>query len=68
VPGKAPPYNTPVVLTTATLAVAGLHIPPGVALLNVLVAPGHTVAVPTIGAGTGFTLIVAVFMQPVSMV
>ena len=37
-----------------------LHVPPAVASLNVVVLPTHTVAVPVIIAGTGFTVTIFV--------
>jgi hypothetical protein len=33
------------------------HIPPGVVLLNVVVAPWHTTAAPVIVAGSGFIVV-----------
>lgn len=38
----------------ATDVVELLHVPPVVDSVNVVVVPGHAVAVPPIAAGTGF--------------
>jgi hypothetical protein len=50
-----------------TVAVAPLllHAPPLVALLSVVEAPAHTCVVPVIADGNGFTVMVAVAVQPV---
>lgn len=56
-PAEAPvtiPVAEPI---TAISVLELLHVPPGVALLNVEVPPGVVVVVPVIGAGAGFTVI-----------
>ena len=45
-----------------------LHVPPGVALLSVVVAASQTVAVPVMPDGNGCTVTIAVAMQPVAAV
>jgi hypothetical protein len=55
------PVTTPVAgSTVATLGVALLQVPSGVASLNVVVDATHTLVVPEIAAGKGSTVIVAV--------
>lgn len=65
------PVTTPVEgLTVATAGVALLQVPPGVALLNVVVALTHTLVVPEIAAGNGLTVafVVAVLEQELAFV
>ena len=45
-----------------------VHVPPGVRSNNAVVAPVHTVAVPPIATGNGFTVIGLVMKQPVGNV
>jgi hypothetical protein len=52
----------------ATAGVALLHVPPAVALLNVVVALTHTLVVPVMAAGSGLTVTVVVTAQPVGSV
>ena len=59
------PVLAPNVVTVATLVLLLLHAPPNVALLSTLVCPAHTVAIPVMAAGTGFTEIIVVLKQPV---
>jgi hypothetical protein len=64
------PEDTPVTIPVdepivAIPAAPLLHVPPGVASLNVTVLPWHTVAGPEIGAGKGLTVSVLVVLQPV---
>lgn len=40
------------------------HVPPAVASDKVVVKPSHTLRVPVIGAGIGYTVTVAVAKQP----
>lgn len=66
----AVPVVTPVIVPVVAPAVAVVvlllvQLPPVVASLSVDVAPMHTTAVPVIAAGNGFTVTVAVFVQPV---
>jgi hypothetical protein len=42
-----------------------IHVPVPVASLNVVVCPIHTLAIPVIGSGSGFTVIVLVAIHPV---
>jgi len=44
--------------TVATDVLLLLHVPPPLALLSAVVAPGHTVSVPVIAAGVDFTVII----------
>jgi hypothetical protein len=47
---EATPVTTPVVEPTVAIAVLLLlHVPPDVALLSVVILPGHTLAVPVMG-------------------
>jgi len=62
------PVITPPAVIVATAGVALLHVPPPVASLKVVVEPAHTVAVPVMAAGNGFTVTVAVTKQPVPRV
>jgi hypothetical protein len=52
-------------LMVATDGVLLLHVPPVVVLLTVVVSPAHTCSVPVMAAGSGFTVTVAVRIQPV---
>ena len=58
----------PLVLMLARLTRLLLHAPPGVALFSVVVLPAHTLSVPLIVLGSGFTTTVAVRIQPVGRV
>ena len=49
----------------ATVVILLLHVPPGVASLNVVFAPTQIVVAPTIGAGSGFTTNDVVVIHPV---
>jgi hypothetical protein len=62
------PVTTPPAVIVATAGVALLHVPPAVALLKVVVALTHTLVVPVIAAGSGFTVTVVVTAQPVPKV
>lgn len=53
---------------TVALALAALHVPPLVVVLSVVVLPAHTLAVPVMEAGKGFTVIPFVVAQPVGSV
>jgi hypothetical protein len=58
-PEVVPPVTIPdEVPTVAIERLPLLQIPPAVALLSVVVSPGHTVRVPVIAAGSGFTVTV----------
>ena len=59
------PVIMPAVLMVATDGVLLLHVPPMVVLLTVVVSPAHTCSVPVMVAGSGFTVTVAVRIQPV---
>ena len=57
------PVTSPVVFTEATAAASVLHVPPPTALVNVVVAPTHTVDAPAIAAGVagaGLTVMLAI--------
>src|ERR1043165_5803061 len=56
VPGVKP-ATRPVPLMVAIAGLLLLHVPPGVGQLNGVVKYWHTPVGPTIGAGTGFTVI-----------
>jgi hypothetical protein len=58
----------PVAPTVAIPVALELHVPPGVELLRVILAPTHTVPRPVIGNGSGFTVMVTVEVQPVASV
>ncbi len=59
------PVTTPVVLpTVATPGALLVHVPPGVASVNVIVEPTHTADGPAITAGNAFTVITLVVEQP----
>jgi hypothetical protein len=63
VPGVIPntiPVAEPIV---ATLVVPLLQLPPGVALLSVVVCPTHILIVPVMGAGKQFTVTALVVKQ-----
>jgi hypothetical protein len=65
----APPVTTPVV--NPTEAIVGLllsQVPPVVASVKCVVSPEHTFKVPVIAAGAGFTVTIAVELQPVPIV
>ena len=63
------PYTEPVVEPTVPTAVLLLlHVPPAVPSVNVVVKPTHTVIVPVITPGNGFTVTTAVMIQPVPIV
>ena len=63
------PVTMPVVTPTDALALPELQVtPPGVALLSVVVCPSHTVSVPVMAVGSGFTTIACVAAQPVASV
>ena len=62
-----PPVTTPVVNPTLAIPVALLlHVPPP-ASLNVVVKPEHTLSVPNIAVGNGFTVTTVVIIQPVAV-
>lgn len=64
----ATPVTTPVDEPIVAIVVLPLvHTPPGTALLNVVTAPTHTLEVPVMGVGNGFTVITFVAMQPAPM-
>jgi hypothetical protein len=53
------PLTTPVPAPTVAIVVAPeLHDPPVVASVKAVAAPGHTVSVPVMAAGSGFTVTV----------
>jgi hypothetical protein len=64
VPARIPvitPEIEPIVPDAATLL---LHVPPDGLLLNVVVAPSHTIADPNNADGRGFTVTIAVRKHP----
>ena len=63
------PVISPVLVFTAMRDVLLLlHVPPGVALDRPCVTPTHTWLLPAIGAGSEFTVTVAVEIHPVGSV
>ena len=59
----AMPVTSPVVFTEATAAASVVQVPPPTALVNVVVAPTHTVVAPAIAAGVagaGLTVMLAI--------
>jgi len=62
------PVTTPPAVIVATAGVPLLHIPSAVASLKVVVDPTHTLVVPVIAAGKGFTVTVVVTAHPVGKV
>lgn len=67
------PASTPVTTPVAGIMVAVavlllLQVPPALASLSVTDAPSHTPVAPVIVAGSGFTVTLAVAVQPVGMV
>ncbi len=62
------PVTTPVAEpTTATEILLLFQVPPGVVDDKVMLAPRQTGPLPVMDAGAGFTVIVAVFVQPVEV-
>jgi hypothetical protein len=59
------PVSEPMVATDNALL---LHVPPSEVLLNVPVAPAHTLREPPIADGNGLTVTVSVVEQPVPIV
>lgn len=64
VPGRMP-VNVPAGAIVATAGVVCVHVPPGVASVNVALKPTHTCAVPLMADGKGLTVIALVVWQPV---
>jgi hypothetical protein len=58
------PITRPAELTVAMPVALLLHVPPIGLLIRFVVLPSHTSCVPVITAGSAFTFIVAVRMQP----
>ena len=57
------PPNTPPVLIVPVAGALLTHVPPAVALLNVVVCPTQVVSVPVMAAGSAFTVAVTVIEQ-----
>jgi len=66
VPGDNP-LTTPAELMVATEGLVLDHIPPSVASVSVTNIPTHTVVGPTIIAGSGLTVYIAVTVPPLAM-
>jgi len=69
VPAETPVSTPEPEPTVATAVVLLLHVPPGTALMSVILPPTHTLmpgvpTVPMIGPGNGFTVTVVVTKQP----
>ena len=58
------PVTTPVVEIVPAAVFPLLHVPPPVPSVNAVVSPTHTSKVPLIAPGNGFTVTVAVTIQP----
>ena len=64
----ATPVTIPVLPTVATAVLLLLHVPHSDVLLNVVVEPAHTLAVPVIAGAAGLTVTKAFTWQPVPTV
>ena len=53
------------VVTVATPTLPLVHPPPPVVVLKVVVNPAHTISFPVIALGSGYTVTIAVAIQPV---
>ena len=65
------PVRVPVVppeTMVATPVLTLLHVPPLVPSLSIVVEPWHTLAVPVIAAGNGFTVTVTDRVHPAAVV
>ena len=62
------PVTTPVADTVPTAGLLLLQAPPPVRSVSGVVKPTHTVNVPSMPVGTGFTVTTAVVIHPVPMV
>ena len=62
------PVTVPPAFILATVVSLLLQVPGPTASVRVVVKPKHTVSAPPIGAGSGFTVILDVAIQPVGMV
>lgn len=58
------PVTTPDELIVATVVGVIAHVPPGVVLVSVVLAPTHTVLFPEIAAGAAVTVTTRVARQP----
>ena len=67
VPAVTPETIPELVPIVATLVLLLIHVPPPV-LDSVVVEPAHTVVVPVIADGNGFTVRTVVVIQPVDSV
>jgi hypothetical protein len=61
------PDTTPSISTVATEALLLLHEPPVVAFANDVADPAQTLPVPVIAPGSGFTVTIAVVIQPLAV-
>ena len=59
------PVTTLDALMVATALLLLVHVPPPVTSISVVVKPIHTLAVPVMAPGMGFTVMVFVVLQPV---
>ncbi len=60
------PVTTPVAISTELFVLLLLHVPPVTASVSVVVNPIHTLLVPDIAAGNGFTVNVIDVAHPVA--
>ena len=67
-PDEIPPTKPDDEFTVPTAGVLLLHVPDGVVLDNVVVAPTHTVCVPVIAFGNALIVATLVIMQLVGKV
>ena len=65
VPALTPVTNPVLEPIVAMPVLPLLHVPPVVALARVDVVPAHIAVAPVIAAGSGFTVIIVVVIQPV---
>jgi hypothetical protein len=64
VPPLPTPVTAPELFTVAAVVLLLLHVPGPVASLRLVIDPEHTLNVPVIVAGTGFTVTVVALVQP----
>ena len=62
------PVTIPVTEPIVALPLLLVQVPPAVASVNAVVKPKHTVKVPDMAEGKGFTVTTAVMIQPVGNV
>jgi hypothetical protein len=63
VPGATPPIKPGLSIVAIVVGVID-HVPPVVVVVSVVVRPTHSVRLPVMGAGVGFTVTILVVVQP----